>query len=143
MPIRLIPWAVAVIPVAVEHRAVGKGDDATLSRAGSQALRALHPEGVLAPELREKACEGRGWVVAREQAHHFEEERRLGAAEIIGPHAVGHVAVGVDQIGEVANHVLHQIMAPTLLQTQHREVRIPVVHLTEPPARNHIRPRHG
>jgi len=79
MPIRLIPWAVAVIPVAVEHRAFGEGHDATLSRAGPQALRALHPEGVLAPELREKACEGGGWVVAREQAHHFEEERRLRA----------------------------------------------------------------
>src|SRR5437763_9916770 len=55
MPIRLVPRAVAVVPVAVEQRAVGKGHDAPVSRSGPQALRALHPEGVLAPELRERS----------------------------------------------------------------------------------------
>ena len=141
MPIRFVPWAVAVVPVAVEQRAVGKGHHAPVSRTGSQAPRAFHPEGVLAPELREEACQGSGRVVPGEQAHHREEERRLRTAQIVRPHAVGNVAVGVDQIGEVANHVLDQIMPPTLLQTEHREVRVPVVHLAEPPARDDIRPR--
>src|SRR5438270_861593 len=123
-------------------RAAG-AHDAPVSRSGPQALRALHPEGVLAPELREEARQGGGRVVPGEQAHHREEERRLRTAQIVRPHAVGNVAVGVDQIGEVANHVLDQIMPPTLLQTEHREVRVPVVHLAEPPARDDIRPRRG
>src|SRR5256884_463439 len=63
MPIRFVPWAVAVVPVAVEQRAVGKSHHAPVRRTGSQAPRAFHPAGVLAPELPAATCPGIGWVV--------------------------------------------------------------------------------
>jgi hypothetical protein len=53
------------------------------------------------------------------------------------------MAVCIDQIREVANHVADEIVAPALRQTEHGEIRIPVVNLPKAAARHHVRPRQG
>ena len=116
-------------------------DDAPMRIACAQARGSLHPEGVLAPQLRQIARVRLGRVLRRQQPHHLEEERRLRAAQVVAARAVGDVAVGVDQVREIADHVLDQILPAAFLQSEHREVRIPVVDLAKPAAGNHVRPR--
>src|ERR1039457_3226111 len=58
------------------------------------------------------------------------------AAQVVAAGPVRNMAVGIDQVGEITDHIGDQIMPPALLQAQHREVRIPVVDLAKTAARN-------
>lgn len=49
--------------------------------------------------------------------------------------------VGVDQVGEVVQHLAAERGLAALHQTEHGEVGIPVIHLAEAPARHHVRMR--
>jgi len=70
--------------------------------------------------------------------HHQGEHGWLGAAEVIGATAIRHVPVGIDQIGEVVDHVAQQLRATTGGQAKHREVRIPVIEFAKTAARHDI-----
>lgn len=74
----------------------------------------------------------------RQQRYHRSEERRLATRQKIGPRTVGHEPVGVDQPGEVVDHVAHQVEAVAARQAQHGEVAVPIEHLIEAPARYHV-----
>ncbi len=75
------------------------------------------------------------------QLHHVGEERRLRAAEVVAAVTVGNMPVGVDQVGEVVQHLAAERGLAALHQAQHGEVGIPVIHLAEAPARHHVRVR--
>ena len=104
--------------------------------AGRQPVGAVHPERIFPAQGRQVFGPNRVRVgrPARDQIDHRGEEGRLRAAQIVGAVPVRHVAVAVDQAGEVADHVEGQIATPALLQAEHREIGVPVVDLGEAPA---------
>ena len=104
--------------------------------AGRQPVGAVHPERIFPAQGGQVFGPNRVRVgrLARDQLDHRGEEGRLRAAEIVGAVPVRHVAVAVDQAGEVADHVEGQIATPALLQAEHREIGVPVVDLGEAPA---------
>ena len=99
---------------------------------------ALHPEVVLARELRQVFTVHAVALAHCYQVDHRREERRLRAAEIISAITVRDVTVTIDQEGEVPHHVDGEVVASALLETEHREIGIPVVDLAEASARNHV-----
>ena len=56
---------------------------------------------------------------------------RLGAPEVVAARAVGHVAIRVDEVGEVLEHIAHQLLAAIGGSAEHGEARSPVVQLPE------------
>src|SRR2546430_16208422 len=71
----------------------------------------------------------------RSQPDHGGEKRWLATAEIVRPVAVRNVPHRYDQVSKVVEHTLHEIGAAALDEPEHREVRVPVVHLPEAAAR--------
>ena len=138
LAIRLVAWSIAFVPIAVENRTVVERDHVMACGARAQPFGALHPECVLGLQLRQIAYERRRWIVVGEQSDHFEKKRRLRAAQVIGARAVRDVSVGVDQVGEVIDHVLREVAALAFDQAQHREIGIPVIDLTKAAARDDI-----
>ena len=138
-PIRFGPWLRRVVPIAVQNDAIRHAYHASIELAGLEALGAIHPECVLLfqrVEVRQcLRCVGR----ARVEPDHRGEVRRLAAREIVSAIPVGDVGDLRDQIREVVEHVLHEIGPAALHQTEHREVRIPVVDLAKAAARNDVR----
>ena len=108
-----------------------------MRRATLEAHLALHPECVLLAQLRQ-VVRVRARRILAQQSHHRVEERRLRPAQVVAARAVRHVPVGVYQVGKVAHHMLDQIIAPALCQSQHREVGIPIVQLAKTPAGHHV-----
>ncbi len=131
------------VPVAIQHGAVGQHDDMAAGLARRRGLGAAHPVRVLLAQGRQVAPVGCVALHLRRKRHHQREERWLRAAEVVRPVAVRHVAVGLDLIGEVLEHVVDQALVPRFLQAQHREVAVPVVALAEAPARHDVGPRQG
>ncbi|MNZ87650.1 hypothetical protein D3C78_1065140 [compost metagenome] len=74
----------------------------------------------------------------RQQLNHQGEERRLGAAQIIAAVTVGDMAPGVEFVGKVRHHIADFVPVAALGQAQHSEVAVPVIDLTETPARHNI-----
>ena len=97
LAVGLIAGRVAIVPVAIEDRAVGHRDHTAVRRARLERRGAFHPERVLAAQLRQVARQRLGRI-GGQQPHHGEEKRRLRAAEIVSPGAVRHMAVRVDQV---------------------------------------------
>jgi hypothetical protein len=108
--------------------------------AVAQLVGTSHPVFVFLAQPRQ-VFERAAHAVGFEQLHHQREHRRLRAAEVVGAIAVGHVAAGVDQPGEVVGHGGQQIVPAARGQTEHDEVRVPVVKLAEAPAGDDIRMR--
>ena len=79
-------------------------------------------------------CQRTRALVLGLQLDHRREERRLRAAQVVAAAAVRNVPVAIDEPGEIFDHVGHEIVAAAGLQTHHREVGIPVVHLAKAPA---------
>jgi hypothetical protein len=46
---------------------------------------------------------------------------------------------GAHEVGEVVEHLPHEVRAPALHEAEHREVRVPVVDLAEAAARHDVR----
>ncbi len=109
-----------------------------MGRPCAQPLRSFHPKGVFTAQLREVRRKCLARILGRNQADHGEEEGRLRAGEVVGACAVRHMTVGIDEIGEVADHAVHQVAAAAGREPEHGEVRIPVVHLAEAASRNHV-----
>ncbi len=105
--------------------------------ARPQHVGTLHPEGVFLVQLRQVVA-GAMNAGFLEELGHQGEHRRLRAAQIVGAVAVGYMAVGVDQVGEVVRHGPQQVAMPALVQAEHGEIGIPVVQLGEAPARHHV-----
>ncbi len=79
--------------------------------------------------------------MARQQLDHKGKERRLGAAEVVGPVTVRDMAPGINLVGEVRYHILHFIPVATFGQAEHGKVAVPIVDLAETAARHHVRLR--
>ncbi|MCW0417640.1 hypothetical protein NB689_003394 [Xanthomonas sacchari] len=132
---------VAGVPIAVEQAAVGQPHHVRMRAARGQGLRAFHPVRVFLLQLRQIARVGGIALHLGLQLHHVREERRLRAAQVVGAVAVGDVPVGVDQVGEVVQHLPAAFVLAALHQAEHGEVGIPVVDLAEAPARYDVRVR--
>ena len=139
--VRLFAGLGAGVPIAVQDRAAGQVHYGAPCLAGGHRRGPGHPIAVLAQH---------GLLVAKQygialafgqQGHHSGEKRRLRAGEVIGTVAIGHEAVAANQVSEVVEHVPDQWGPVAFLQAQHGEVRIPVVHLPEPPAGHEVRVR--
>ena len=76
--IRLIARRIAIVPIAVENRAVGERHDMPACGPRAQPLGSLHPECVLGLQLRQIADERRRRIVACEQSPPF--RKRTAAA---------------------------------------------------------------
>ncbi len=103
----------------------------------------LHPECVFTSELRQISGPGRRGILGLQQCDHLKEKWRLRASEIVRAGPVGDVSIPVNQRCEVPDHVLHQVLPPASRQTQHREIRVPVVQLSEAATRYHVGPGQG
>ncbi len=72
---------VAIVPVAVQHRAIFQFHHALVGIARRQIFAAFHPVGVLFLQLRQIFFQRLvAAFMARQQFNHKREERRLGAA---------------------------------------------------------------
>ena len=131
---------IPVIPVAVENCAVGKAHHPTVGAAGGQRIAALHPEIIFPAQGGQKLSIDSTLVACTvgNQINHGSEEGRLRAAQIVAAVAVRHMAIAVDQACEIADHAEDQIVTAALLETEHREIRVPIVDLIKAPARNNI-----
>ena len=138
LAVALLARCVPVVPVPIEERPVVQAHHAPVRAALRERGGTLHPEVVLARELRQVFPVHAVALARCDQVDHRREERRLRAAEIISAIAVRDVAVTIDQEGEVPHHVDGEVVASALLETEHREIGIPVVDLAEAPARNHV-----
>ncbi len=130
----------AVVPVAVQDGAVGQADDPAVSRAGVvQQAEAVHPEVVFLFEGGQVFLQDGVPVFGfSQQIDHGGEKGRLAAPQVIRAVAVGNVAQGIEQVGEVVQHVFDELELAGFLQPQHGEVAVPVIDLPEAPARHHI-----
>ncbi|XQU71595.1 hypothetical protein OJJOAM_004384 [Cupriavidus sp. H18C1] len=126
-----------VVPVAVQQAAVRQPHHAPMRGARAQSFGAVHPERVFRAQMRQV---GMRWLQALrlEQFRHQRKHRRLRTAQVVAARAVGHQPVTVEQIGEVVRHRPHQIVAAAGLESQHREIGIPVVQLAEASAGHDI-----
>ena len=143
LAIGFVAWRGPIIPVAIEHRAIGKAKHMTVSRAGGKGVRAIHPVVIFGLKLRKIVDKDLVAVMSGDELDHGRKEGRLGAAQIIAAIAVGHVTVPVDQRRYVLQHVERERMVPVLLQSQHDEVGVPIVDSAEPAARDDVRPGQG
>ena len=138
LAIGLVARCGAVVPVAIEQFTTLQTHDTSMRFARTQSFRAFHPEVVFLLQRVTKLAIDVGTFVLGEQLHHGGEERRLRTAEVVAAVAVGDVTVTVDQEREVLAHRADQIVPAAGLQTEHREIRIPVVHLAKASAGYHI-----
>ena len=139
LAVAFVARGVAVVIVAVEHRAVGHPHHACGCRGFCrQRGGTAHPIGMLRPQRRQPPTQHRRRALLG-QAHHQVQERRLRPADIIGPCTVGDMAVPLDQRHEIVDHPVDQVRAPVRLQAQHREIAVPIIGLAKPAARHHVR----
>ena len=73
-----IAGRIAIIPIAIEDRAVRQRHHPPVRAAGGRVPRPLHPEGIFALELRQIAREARGRIGGRQQTR--PSRRRTAAA---------------------------------------------------------------
>src|SRR5688572_32482231 len=105
---------------------------------GGETFGAIHPESVFTLELRQSLDDRLRAFTRGLQLDHGGEVWRLRATQVVAAAAVGNVAVTIDEAGKIFDHVGDQIVTPAGLQSHHREVGIPVVHLAKTPARHDI-----
>ncbi len=101
----LLARRVAIVPIAVEQRAVGKPHDAPMCDSRRERPGAFHPELVLAAQRAEELAVDGAAVARCEELDHQREEWRLRAAHVIAAIAVGYVPIAVDEPGEIPDHV--------------------------------------
>ena len=142
LPIGLLAWAVAVIPIAVQERAIVQPHDTAMRLAGLKRVGALHPEGILFAQSRQERGIGRGRIAAsgHDEFHHGCEEWRLRTAQEVAPVAIGNMPVSVDEADKVLDHADRKIMTAAFLKPQHGEIGIPIVDLVEASTRHDVRP---
>ena len=129
----------AAIPVAVEEAAVLQAHHVLDGGvAGGGLLHAVHPELVLFFQLRQVLLVHLTAFLTGQQLHHRSKEGRLGAGQEIVAVAVGNKADGIDQVGEVVDHILDHVHLSGGLQAQHGEVAVPIVDLPKASAGNDI-----
>ena len=112
--------------------------DSAVRLSRRQALDAVHPERVLGLQRSEVGERVRGVGGAGVEPDHGGEERRLAAAEVVGAVAVRNVPVRLSEIREVVEHAAHEVGPTAPDEPEHREERVPVVDLAEPPARDDV-----
>ncbi|MNS78348.1 hypothetical protein D3C72_1119570 [compost metagenome] len=134
----LVTRRVAVVPVAVEQRAVRHAHHVAIGLIQHQRFRAIHPEGVLHQQVVQITFRP-AHAVLFEQLNHQGKDRRLRAAEIIGAIPVRNMAVTFNHPRKVVGHTFEQVVAPTLRQPEHGEIGVPVVGLAKTPAGDDVR----
>ncbi len=99
----LVARRVAIVPVAVQQGTVRHPHNVAISLVERQRFGAVHPEGVFHFEMVEITPRA-AHAIFFEQFNHQGENRRLRAAQIIGPVAVGNMAIVFNHPGEIIRH---------------------------------------
>ncbi len=138
LAIRLVAGHVALIPIAVQQGAVGEPHQMTVRMSRRQLVATLHPVRVFLLQLGQILQVGLFAILFGDECHHLRKERRLRAAQIVGAIAVRNVTVAIDQGRKVLQLVHDQIVPAALLETEHDEVRVPIIDFVEAAARHDV-----
>ena len=76
--------------------------------------------------------------MGRKQLNHRRKKRRLRTTQKICPVAVRNMAVLLNEVRKIFDHILYDIPVTAFCKPQHREIRIPIINLPKAATRDDV-----